>query len=438
MLEASPLRHTRQFAIAIATTFALGGCLSDKSPDSTAGPSSGSNASVGAPAPVATPAPVPAPAPAGSPAPAGTPTPTGDVVKVGPTRALKTLGATAAVAKDTDVIEIDAGSYRGDETYFLQRRLTIRGVGGRAVFDGSGGACGQKAILVLHGEDMTLENLELSNCSVIDMNGAGIRHETGRLLVRNVVFRNNQEGILTGNNAGLGPTDARLSLEIYDSVFAGNGDGVGFAHNIYVGQIDAFRVEGSYFTVGKEGHLVKSRAAKNHILYNRITDETGRASYEVDLPNGGESYLIGNLIEQSAASPNFTIVSYGMEGLIWPKNELHMAHNTVVNHVPGSCTFVRTQSASTARLVNNLWVGGCGFAFGGTAEQIGSVTAAESEFANPAGFDYRLKPGSTLARTAASAGSVNGQSLVPAFEYRHTATRVGLTLPTQFNPGAFQ
>lgn len=47
------------------------------------------------------------------------------------------------------------------------------------------------------------------------------------------------------------------------------------------------------------GHLVKSRALENHILYNRLMEEAaGNSSYAVGLPNGGLSYRIGNLIQR--------------------------------------------------------------------------------------------------------------------------------------------
>ena len=44
------------------------------------------------------------------------------------------------------------------------------------------------------------------------------------------------------------------------------------------------------------GHLLKSRAAANYVLYNRLTGENGTDSYELDLPKRGTSYVIGNLI----------------------------------------------------------------------------------------------------------------------------------------------
>ena len=76
---------------------------------------------------------------------------------------------------------------------------------------------------------------------------------------------------------------------------------------------------------------MKSRAVKNFILYNRLTGETGTSSFELDLPNGGLSYVIGNTIEQGALTENSTIVAYGLEGLTNPDSNLYFVNNTVVN-----------------------------------------------------------------------------------------------------------
>lgn len=40
-------------------------------------------------------------------------------------------------------------------------------------------------------------------------------------------------------------------------------------------------------------------AAVIHIYYNRLTDEAGgQASYELEFPNGGMVYVVGNIVEQ--------------------------------------------------------------------------------------------------------------------------------------------
>ena len=69
------------------------------------------------------------------------------------------------------------------------------------------------------------------------------------------------------------------------------------ANTRYVGKIDKLTVNGSYFHHARVGHLLKSRAAQNHVFYNRLTNEEGgRASYELGFPSGGLAYVVGNWI----------------------------------------------------------------------------------------------------------------------------------------------
>jgi hypothetical protein len=81
---------------------------------------------------------------------------------------------------------------------------------------------------------------------------------------------------------------------------------------MYLGDYATVTVEFSYSHHSIVGHLLKSRAYTTFVLYNRLSDEMGgTGSYELDLPNAGTAYVIGNVIEQSAASQNPNIVSYG-------------------------------------------------------------------------------------------------------------------------------
>lgn len=51
------------------------------------------------------------------------------------------------------------------------------------------------------------------------------------------------------------------------------------------------------------GNTVSSRAAENRILCNRLMDERdGNSSYVIDLPNGGRSFLIGNVLHHGPAA----------------------------------------------------------------------------------------------------------------------------------------
>ncbi len=108
-------------------------------------------------------------------------------------------------------------------------------------------------------------------------------------------FHDNQEGILSALNT----TTSRIVIE--NSEFARDGGNGGQSHEIYMSFIRQLIVRGSYFHQGHIGHLIKSRALRNLIVANRITDEAnGSASYEIEFPNGGFNIVINNLIEQSA------------------------------------------------------------------------------------------------------------------------------------------
>jgi hypothetical protein len=89
-------------------------------------------------------------------------------------------------------------------------------------------------------------------------------------------------GILTGNVAD-------SVLEVEDSEFGEAPRHAGGLHHLlYAGTIARLSVRGSRLQQGFRGHLIKSRARESSILYNLIVDGVGgRASYELEFPNGG-------------------------------------------------------------------------------------------------------------------------------------------------------
>jgi len=103
------------------------------------------------------------------------------ILHVGPGKALKTPSEAARLAKSGDTIEIDAGLYPNDYASWHQDNLTIRGVGGMAHLPSSGLIPNGKAIWIVSGDNMLIENVEFSGAQVVDTNGAGIRHEGGNL-----------------------------------------------------------------------------------------------------------------------------------------------------------------------------------------------------------------------------------------------------------------
>ncbi len=357
----------------------------------------------------------------------------GAVIRVGPGQPVRSVAQAATLARDGDVVEIEAGDYVGDVAVWAQRRLTIRGVRGRPRLNAGGASAEGKAIWVIRGQAVAVENVAFAGTRVRDRNGAGIRLEAGRLIVRGCLFEDNENGILVAN-------DPSIELEVHNSEFARNGAGDGQSHGLYAGWIAKLVVRGSYFHHGNVGHLLKSGARENIILYNRLTDETGgRASYELELFAGGIAVVVGNLIGQASTTQNSVMVSFGAGGYRWPKNELHIAQNTLVNDRPNGGTFVRTHAGPAAvRVANNVLVGRGGFDLKTPHELADNVPAEWSDLALPQRFDYRLKAGSRLARSARDPGEANGIPLRPTAEYAHPARAIELPSGLALSPGAFQ
>lgn len=261
----------------------------------------------------------------------------GQILRVGPGEELQTISAAARRATDGDVVEIVAGNYRADVAVWTQDGITVRGVGGRVRLIADGASAEQKAIWVVRGGAMTVEDIEFTGARVPHRNGAGIRFEKGRLVVRNCTFLDNENGILAGN-------DKASMLDIENSEFGHNGAGDGYSHNLYVGTMRRLTVTGSYFHHARVGHLLKSRATENRIFDNRLIDgEGGRASYELEFPNGGLAYVVGNTIRQSATTENPVMISFGAEGYTWPRNELHLMGNTLVDDRRPPGVFLRVR-----------------------------------------------------------------------------------------------
>ena len=356
----------------------------------------------------------------------------GRVLRVGPTQTLRTIASAAAIAKNGDTIEIESGDYVGDVAVWTQDQLTIRGVGTTRPRLLAGGKSAQgKGIWVVHGGKITVENLVFKDAKVVDRNGAGIRFELGQLTIRKCAFLNNENGILTAPGS-------TSELVIENSEFGYNGYGDGQSHGIYAGAIKKLQVTGSYFHHGKVGHLLKSRAAQNYILYNRLTDEVGgTSSYELEFPSGGAAYVIGNTIEQSATTSNSTMISYGMEGYgVWTVNELYMSHNTIVDDRPSGGIFLAVKSGAQKLLARNNLLVGTGDLnkrpLTGITQLLlsNNITTDWASFAQPAQYDYRVKD---IARfklaTVSDVYASNGFSLAMQLEYVHPASTKILTTP---------
>ena len=362
-------------------------------------------------------------------------------LRVGPTEPLARIADAARKAKDGDVVEILPGEYRGDVAVWVQKSLTIRGIGQRPILIADGKSAEGKATWVIRNGDFRIENIEFRGARVADGNGAGIRFERGRLTVRGCAFVDNQTGILTSNY-----NDAELTIE--NSLFAQAPHQThSLPHLLYAGRIGHLAISGSRFEGGYWGHLIKSRARRSEIRYNLIYDgPDGESSYEIDLPNGGIAHVVGNVVGQSAKTQNPVVVSYGAEGNVWSENSLFLAHNTLINdYLPGAW-FLRVPaekfpSPPKVLALNNLTVGPGVFSLGATGDFHGNYAALPAMLGGPERLDFSLSRGSLLRGMAAPLDEINasqGEGLVPLAEFRLPIGTRPLTPPAKWAPGAFQ
>jgi hypothetical protein len=329
---------------------------------------------------------------------------------VGPTRALTTPSAAAAVAADGDELVIDPGTY-DDVAVFTQARLVIRAADParrprvtRTATLADGGA-----LWTLRGEAIRVESIELFGARSAAQYGAALRLEgdTPTLLALDV--HDNEAGVV-----GLERPQSDVTLE--RSTIRRNGNGTGFTHNVSIPRVRSLTARFNAILDARGGHDLRSRAATSVVAYNFIGAREGEAvSYEVEFPMGGSVFLVGNVIQQAASGANGILVSMATDGPTNPTQALYLVNNTLVNE-RGRGTFVVNRSGVIADMTNNLFVGG-GAVTDAMANQYASIETNDPGFVDRAGFDYRLGARSAAIDRGTAPGMVGGRSLAPRFHF---------------------
>ena len=357
---------------------------------------------------------------------------------VGPDQSWTLPSQVSTLVGDGDTVNILAGVYPSDVARWQADDLVLRGVGGFAHLESNGLSWGDKAIWVIQGNNCTVEWIEFSECQVPDHNGAGIRLEGLNLTVRHCWFHHNENGILCGEYH---PSTVRIE----HSEFGHHGFGDGYSHNLYIGNIDSLIFRYNYSHHADVGHELKSRAWVNVIEYNRFSNEDdGTASREIDLPNGGQAYLIGNVIQQGLQSQNSNLVGFGMEGLINPgPQELYAVNNTLVNEkVNGS--FFQSPPEVYIKAYNNVLAGGGEFMSAwpddmDTLANLRIIDIIAADFADPDDYDYHITGSSPAFGIGQPAGlGSSGYPLVALYEYVHPANSVLRCQHALLDAGAFE
>ena len=365
-------------------------------------------------------------------------------LSVGPGKTYATPCKAFAAAKTGDVVEITGNTtYSGDVCGIYASNLTIRGVNGRPKIDAAGRNAMGKGTWVVVGNNVVVENVEMFGAKVPDQNGAALRLEGTNFTLRSAFLHDNENGILTGANL-----NSKIVIEY--SEFGHNGYGTGYTHNLYIGNVGSLTFRYNFSHDAHVGHNLKSRARVNTIAYNRFSSlnagETGstaagKPSYEINLPNAGTSYVIGNVIQQPSSNSNPILLSYGEEGASNPGHDLYVVNNTFLNDNSSSGTFVKIGSAVTKKVLlqNNI--------FGGTGTlttQVGAVEktnyrALAPGFVNRAAWDLRPTANGLVANAGSTPGvSATGVSLKPGAVYKHVASGSSRATVKTIDIGAYE
>lgn len=269
-------------------------------------------------------------------------------LEVGPGKHFARPSEAAAVARAGDRIVIAPGRYTDCAVWRADRLSIVAAPGGEVVITGP--ICAQKGLFVIAGRDVTVEGLTFSGASFAGGNAAGIRAEGGDLTIRRSTFRDNQNGILTKAQM----RDHRLLIE--DSLFVGNGALIHeCAHGLYAGEWREVLIRRTRFEATRICHHVKSRAERTVIEESAILDTPGnRASYLVDVPNGGDLVMRGNTLRKGPdhGNPEAAIV-LGAEGQRHPVRELIVANNRFENLQARPTVFLRVYGDAEPVLSNN-------------------------------------------------------------------------------------
>ena len=114
-----------------------------------------------------------------------------------------TLASAIAASQDGDVIKVQAGTYTNDFAT-ITTNITVEGVGGMVNLVATQPPSNRKGILTIGaggstGPNVTLDNISFSGAVISNGDGgnaAGIRYQSGNLILNNTYFHDNQNGLL--------------------------------------------------------------------------------------------------------------------------------------------------------------------------------------------------------------------------------------------------
>lgn len=272
----------------------------------------------------------------------------GKEIWVGAGQAYTDLQSAVDASGVNDTIYITAGTYDFNEVK-IDHTINIIGVGDVTL---TAADRVYKGLLVTKpGVSLYVENITFDGAVSWDRNGAGIRHSGADLIVVNSHFNGNENGIL-------GAADGTGDMYIVGSTFDRNGYGDGYSHGIYIKGTNNLIVLDSDFTNTKIGHHIKSLAHNTYVFNSLLDDGDGQSSYSIEVSDGGDLFVEGNTIIQSADGDSNGIIAYsvnrgGDSGFV------QIEGNTIINSHSNGILF-RNWSDAVGEFTNNTFTNSTG------------------------------------------------------------------------------
>ncbi len=203
-----------------------------------------------------------------------------------------------------------------------------------------------------------------------------------------------------------------------------------------MGAIDKFIFEFNYVHHTRTGHHVKSRARFNRIAYNYLTDhDKGSSSFAIDLEDGGDAIIIGNVIHKSKYSENSAMIHYGMPNSKSGK-PFYVINNTASSN-RGNGIFVLNHSPAKGLIVNNLLVGKIETSVGKSTVE-NNIFTTMSCFSQRPDILYSLNPECKAVNAGQILKNAGGINLVPGFEYIHPISKKNRVNTLKIDIGAYE
>jgi hypothetical protein len=168
-----------------------------------------------------------------------------------------------------------------------------------------------------------------------------------------------------------------------------------------------------------------------------MDEMSGDASYEIDLPNGGKSFVIGNVIHKGKNAENSSMLAYAAEGATNPVQELYVINNTFVSDRPNTIFAQVEGSPTSVSLVNNIFIGD-GRVLKGVGKESHNLESNESALRDKDGFDYQPAPNSPAIDAGIDPGTDADFDLKPKFHYVHGAKGEGRPTIGVIDIGAYE